>query len=359
VLPKISENTPLSFSEPPSSKTQVRNAGRAVAEGRATQEDYDLVDQWRAAHSYVLNTFKVWFRRRIDNSPIRAEFAQRLKRRNTVIDKLQRTKPDGTPLIRDVTTMQDFAGCRLIFEDINDLNSFRSELLSSRSLSNVNHKLKHEDLDKYNYIEHPKATGYRGVHDVFLHHPRPHRSGDKTSEPWHGLMVEVQYRTRAQHAWATALEISDIMDRQRTKFGHGDDARGVFFAMASEIIARRHEGITRAYADVTTDDLEARFARLEDELGILQRLGAMREFDEFDKLRKHNVLNIVANDAGGYSLDVEVFRNSEEAIARASQLEASGRSINAVYVTGEPKQLRSAYRNYFNDPVDFVNLLQT
>lgn len=348
----------MPFTQPPASKTQVRNAGRAVAEGRATDQDYDLIDQWRAAHSYVLNTFKVWFRRRIEHSPIKAEFAQRLKRRNTVLDKLQRQKPDGTPLIRDVTTMQDFAGCRLIFENIDDLNTFRGSLLAPRSLSNVNHRLKHLDLEKYNYIEHPKKTGYRGVHDVFLHHPRPHRIGDTTSAPWQGLMVEVQYRTRAQHAWATALEISDIMDRQRTKFGHGDDDRGVFFAMASEIIARRHEGITRAYPDVDTEDLEDRFARLEGELGILQRLGAMRQFEEFDKLRKHNVLSIFSSDTGGYSLDVEVFRNSEDAVARAGQLEASGESINAVYVTGEPKQLRSAYRNYFNDPVDFVNLLR-
>lgn len=348
----------MSFTQPPASRSQVRNAGKAVAEGRATPMDYELIDQWRAAHSYVLNTFKVWFRRRIDHSPMKAEFAQRLKRRNTVLDKLQRLKPDGSPLIRDVTSMQDFAGCRLIFETIDDLNTFRSDLLSARSLSNVNHKLKHSDLNKYNYIEHPKTTGYRGVHDVFLHHPRPHRKGDASSEPWQGLMVEVQYRTRAQHAWATALEISDIMDRQRTKFGHGDDARGVFFAMASEIIARRHEGITRAYSDMSSSELEDRFGALEGELGILQRLGAMREFEEFDKLRKHNVLNIVANDSGGYSLDVEVFANSEQAVARASQLEASGQSINAVYVTGEPKQLRSAYRNYFNDPVDFVNLLK-
>ncbi|WMT90106.1 RelA/SpoT domain-containing protein [Pelagibacterium sp. H642] len=348
----------MAFTQPPESRSRVRNAGRAVAEQRATPEDYELIDQWRAAHSYVLNTFKVWFRRRIEHAPINAEFAQRLKRRNTVLDKLQRMKPDGTPLIRDVTTMQDFAGCRLIFDSIDDLNAFRGDLLSPRSMENVNHKLKHSDLDKYNYIEHPKTTGYRGIHDVFLHYPRPHRRGNQTSAPWQGLMVEVQYRTRAQHAWATALEISDIMDRQRTKFGHGDDDRGIFFSMASEIIARRHEGMQRAFVNLTDKELENEFLVLERELGILQRLGAMRQFDEFDKLRKHNVLNIFANDGGAYSLEVEVFSNSEDAVARASQLEASGESINAVYVTGEPQQLRSAYRNYFNDPVDFVNLLK-
>ncbi|MDX1170262.1 hypothetical protein GOL87_25370 [Sinorhizobium medicae] len=346
----------MAFILPPESKAQVRYAGKAIADGTATEKDFDLVDQWRASHSYVINTFNVWLRRKIEASKIDAEFAQRLKRRNTVIDKLKRKKPDGSPLIRDVTTMQDLAGCRLIFQDIEDLHSFRDFLLSS--MENVNHKLKHEDRNKYNYIERPKPTGYRGIHDVFLHYPRPHRRGDTTSSPWHGLMVEVQYRTRAQHAWATALEISDILDRQRTKFGYGDDERGNFFAMASEIIARRHEKLTRSFSGLCDDDLEAEFNDMEASLGILQRLGAMRQFDKYGLLRKHNVLNIYLNDENEYALDVEVFRNSQDAIARANELEESEFSINAVYVTGEPKQLRSAYRNYFNDPVDFVALLQ-
>lgn len=306
----------------------------------------------------MINTFKVWLRRKIAASGVEAEFAQRLKRRNTVIDKLKRLKPDGTPLIRDVTSMHDFAGCRLIFKNIDELVEFRTYVLSSEVLGDVNHKLKHEDPDKYNYIEHPKVTGYRGIHDVFLHYPRPHRIGDTRSRPWQGLMVEVQYRTRPQHAWATALEISDILDRQRTKFGFAEDDRGQFFAMASEIIARRYEDRRRAFPELSDAALEAHFFEEEQRLGILQRLGAMRQFGQFEKLRKHNVLNIVGQPGGDYALEVEVFKNAQEAITRANELEAEESSINAVYVTGEPAQLRSAYRNYFNDPVDFVNLLQ-
>ena len=253
--------------------------------------------------------------------------------------------------------MQDFAGCRLIFEDIDDLYEFREFLLSN--MDNVNHELKHAaNVDKYNYIDHPKKTGYRGVHDVFLHFPRPHRLGDNASEPWQGLMVEVQYRTRAQHAWATALEISDILDRERTKFGHGEDERGLFFAMASEIIARHYESMPRAFPDWDTEDLLDRFRELEGSLGILQRLGAMRQFEKFNRLGKHNVLNIFLDEHGDYMLEVEVFRNAQDAIARSNELEESLLSINAVYVTGEPKQLRSAYRNYFNDPIDFVALVE-
>ncbi|WP_083195283.1 RelA/SpoT domain-containing protein [Pararhodobacter sp. CCB-MM2] len=218
----------MAFPVPPKPKGAVRRAGKAIAAGTATIHDYDLVDQWRSSHGYAINTFKVWLRRKIATSGTAAEFAQRLKRKNTVIDKLRRTAPDGSPLISDVTSMHDFAGCRLIFNDIDGLHSFREWLHSPSVLENVRHRPKHADQNKYNYIERPKVSGYRGIHDVFLHYPRSHRPGIDPSEPWQGLMVEIQYRTRAQHAWATALEISDILDGQRTKFGHGEDERGVF-----------------------------------------------------------------------------------------------------------------------------------
>jgi putative GTP pyrophosphokinase len=347
----------MAFPAPPVPKSAVRAAGKAIAAGSNAPQDVAMVDQWRSAHGYAINTFKVWLRSKINTSGIAAEFGQRLKRRNTVIDKLRRKRPDGTPLIHDVTSMQDFAGCRLIFDDIDDLHEFRDYILSDKILGNVNHKLKHEDKNKYNYIEHPKPTGYRGIHDVFLHNPRPHRRGDTSSSPWQGLMVEVQYRSRPQHAWATALEISDILDRERTKFGFAEDERGQFFAMASEIIARRYEGLRKAFSDMSDKELETKFFQQEDKLNILDRLGAMRQFDQYAKLRKHNVLNIVLDDDGEYKLEVEVFSNAQEAIARANEIEAESDSINAVYVTGEPAQLRSAYRNYFNDPLDFVNML--
>ncbi|MEX1660974.1 hypothetical protein AB4874_04820 [Thioclava sp. 15-R06ZXC-3] len=123
----------MAFPEPPASKSAVRRAGKAIADRAATSEDIELVDQWRAAHGYVLNTFKVWLRDKIKKQSPTAEFAQRLKRRNTVIDKLRRSTPSGTPLIRDVTSMQDFAGCRLIFDSVADLEGFQNFFLSKDS----------------------------------------------------------------------------------------------------------------------------------------------------------------------------------------------------------------------------------
>lgn len=346
------------YPPPPESRRAVNRAGKRIAEGGGSESDLDLVDQWRAAHGYVINTFQIFFKRRIDKVKSKIEFAQRLKRRVTVIDKINRKHPDGTPLMSDVTSMHDFAGCRLIFESLEDLTRFRDFVHSSRSMENVAHELRHAP-DKYDYISHPKSSGYRGIHDVYSHKPRAHRRGSLANKPWHGLLVEVQYRTRVQHAWATALEISDIVDGQKTKFELKEDDRVRFFALASELLARHHEGISNAITEIVTEEICKEFCELEGKLGILQRLHALKASEGFRKIERHNVLNIRRDANGELGLEVLTFASPAEAIDTASKLESSIESVNAVYVRADnPSQVRSAYRNYFADPVDFVRLVK-
>ncbi len=245
----------------------------------------------------------------------------------------------------------------MIFNDIQQLNDFRNYIHSSQVMRNVEHVLRH-DPNKYDYIEYPKPSGYRGIHDVYRHFPRGStRSQEK--KPWDGLLVELQYRTRAQHAWATAVEISDLLDGERTKFEMDESERGRFFAIASEIIARRHEGICRAFIEISTQDLQLELQRLEDKMGILRRLELLKQFEDEENLQNHNVLNIYRHEDGSLELEVLPFKTAALAIVKASELEASEESVNAVYVRSDnPKQLRSAYRNYFYDPVDFVKIIQ-
>lgn len=347
----------MAYPVPPESRAAVKRAGRAISEGVATDADFDLVDQWRASHGYVINTFQIWIKRHVAKNGYNVEFAQRLKRRNTVVDKLCRRNAEGALLISDVSAMHDFAGCRLIFDNLADLRAFREYMHSSAVMKNVTHALRYPP-EKYDYIEHPKATGYRGIHDVYRHLPRGSER-EEGKKPWDNLLVEIQYRTRAQHAWATAVEISDLVDGERTKFDMDATKRGRFFAIASELIARNHEHIEKAFIGTSVIDLQKELQALENELGILQRLSALKTFKDEDRLQQHNVLNIVRDEDGDLSLVVLPFKKAADAIAKATELELSESSVNAVYVRADnPKQLRSAYRNYFNDPIDFVEIIR-
>ncbi len=90
------------------SKGDLDRAGQRIRMDAGTPDDLALLDNWRASHLYVINTFQASLRLR------RTRFAggdaitiaQRLKRRPTIIDKLGREQ--GMSLSR----MHDIAGCR-------------------------------------------------------------------------------------------------------------------------------------------------------------------------------------------------------------------------------------------------------
>ena len=82
-------------------------------------DEEQIVENWRASHVHILNSWQATLRNRIGGKDI--VFAQRLKRRNTIYDKLKR-QPKMV-----FTRMHDIAGCRLIFKNEEDLHSYRNE----------------------------------------------------------------------------------------------------------------------------------------------------------------------------------------------------------------------------------------
>jgi len=188
-------------------KGLLNRTGAKIREDKPlSDEEASALEDWRAAHSYVLNTFKPLLWSRVRGKKI--VVAQRLKRRFTIIDKLFREPK------MELARMDDIAGCRLIFEDIISLETFRNKFHSSR----FNHKLKHEDADKYNYIMQPKSSGYRGIHEIYIYNVNT-----EFGRMYNGLYIEIQFRTLCQHAWATAVEVVSRITENQPKFDKGDD----------------------------------------------------------------------------------------------------------------------------------------
>ena len=141
---------------PGGSRERVTRAGNNVRVGNPTEDDYAAINDWRAAHRQVINSFQAILRGRTRETNIIV--AQRHKRKHTIFDKLRRLPK------MQLGRMDDVAGCRLTFPNIAELYEFRNTFHKSR----FNHKLKN-DKDKYDYIAHPKSTGYRGIHDVYAY----------------------------------------------------------------------------------------------------------------------------------------------------------------------------------------------
>ena len=88
------------------------------------------------------------------------------------------------------------------------------------------------------YISAPKASGYRGVHLMYRY------KSDKKKTIYNDLKIEMQIRSRYQHAWATAVETVGIFVGQALKTSMGDDRWLRFFALMGSAIAIREKTTT-------------------------------------------------------------------------------------------------------------------
>ena len=169
-----------------------------------------------------------------------------------------------------LSRMDDIAGCRMIFPSVKTLGKMRAELHSAR----FKHTRKN-DIDKYDYIKRPKTTGYRGIHDIY-----EYNSQSKQAAPFSGLLLELQYRTRYQHAWATAVEVVTRLTENQPKFDRGDERYKEFFRLTSEMIARIHEDLPSCYPNISDSELLKRFEDINAEIhlmGMLRGLQAIHQ----------------------------------------------------------------------------------
>lgn len=334
------------YVEPRHSKKAVSKAGARIASGDGKFEDNLILENWRAAHAYVINTFQANLRRRTRDGD--AVVGTRLKRRTTIQNKLQRFPS------MQLGRMHDIAGCRIIFPTIDELEVFRADFHRAR----FNHVRKSIDEEKWNYIVHPKPDGYRGIHDVYEYNVR-----SMYGVIWNGLLIEVQYRTLLQHSWATAVEVAGLLTHNNPKFGQGSPELIRFFAIASELLARRFEGRTSCLPDAQVGDLKKELLELEDQTRILQLFRRVNsKIVEID-FKKNNILIFPfvsnAEDENNNELKIESFYTVNLAIDRYNILEKEleGKADVVLVRADTFENLRVTFRNYFADTSEFTSNL--
>lgn len=321
---------------PGGSKSKVTRAGERIRQGTATDDDLHVIEEWRAAHRGVLNTFQAILRNRTRGTKVTV--AQRHKRKTTIFDKLSRLP--GMQLAR----MDDVAGCRLIFRSIKDLYAFRSKFHKAR----FNHKLRN-DPDKYDYLKQPKKTGYRGIHDVYEYDVK-----SDAGKALAGLYIEIQYRTLVQHAWATAVEVIGFITQSQPKFQRGDTRYERAMALASELLARAHEQQTGPFPSASDQEVLDEFLSLDSELHLMQTLRGLNSA-KGDVTDKRNSILIFSKEG---ELEVRNFRDATDALRALFELEKKMPDRDIVLVRADTsEEVRLAFRNYFTDAREFVRLV--
>lgn len=324
-------------SYPGGSRSKVSRAGKAVRDGRETVDDLIAINIWRAAHKPVLNTFQSILRGRTRFTD--TVVVQRHKRKSTIFGKLRRYPS------MELARMDDVAGCRLIFRDIAALYDFRERIHKAR----FQHRRRNA-IDKYDYIMRPKETGYRGIHDVY-----EYDVSSATGEASKGLLIELQYRTTVQHAWATAVEVIGFITTSQPKFQQGDKRYEDAMLYASEILARAHESRTSYLHHMSDDDVLQGFIEMDHELKLMTLLRSLNAADAQVKSNK-NVILIFSDKA---ELETESYASATEALRRLFALEQANPEKDIVLVRGDSgDDVRTAFRNYFSDAREFIDLVE-
>lgn len=341
------------------SKGQIDRAGATLLEPRTTGEELDgalaVVDNWRACHSYPLQAIKMTLRQRAKGVDSSALIAQRLKRIPSIITKLQQNKA------MKLSQMQDIGGCRAVMPTIKDVRAL-TKLYEEAKAKNPKSGRPIEH-GKDDYIQSPKPDGYRSYHLIFKY-----QSAAPEKQEFVGQRIEIQIRSRLQHAWATAVETVQTFTGQalKSKIKTGDPDWLRFFALMGSEIALRERQPPVPGTPPNRAELIREIRALAEKLYVEHSLRswgfAVRHIAQEQERGKASAFLLVL-DSHAKSLVVHSFKADELAQASKQYLQVEKETSEhperqVVLVSVDSiDDLRTAYPNYFLDTTAFIEAM--
>lgn len=333
---------------PEYSRSAVNKAGEGLRSFKLNDglfANLDILSNWRAAHARPLQTTLMRLRKNslaVDDNAI---VVQRLKRLPSILSKLKR-EPKML-----LSRMHDIGGCRAIVDSLLEVYYLRERLAGSKTRDT----LKRE----YDYIKSPKFSGYRGIHLVYQYNGR--------KKEYCGLLIEVQLRSRIQHAWATTVEIVDTFTRQSLKASEGSKEWLRFFQLVADEFAVLEKG--KLSSSIRSLDRRLEIRSLMDRLKVVE---AISSFSLTSKYLQENQPSseevftafIIELDYNQLSVGIRRFFDVKRASEKYLELEeqyTENQNMNIVLVSADSlRLLQQGYPNYFGDTrffLEYLNLI--
>jgi ppGpp synthetase/RelA/SpoT-type nucleotidyltranferase len=333
----------------PFTRGEVNKAGKFFRDGLSARSEVlwaaEVLGKWRAMHNYPINTFQATMRKRLQSIDRYALVAQRLKRIPSIIDKLRRF-PD-----MELARMQDIGGLRAVVGTMRQLEALHwnyKEVL-----------LQHELVSERDYISKPKASGYRSIHLVY-------RYKNPAVSNYDGLLIELQFRTRQQHAWATAVETMGTFLDYALKSSEGPDEWLKFFALTGSGFAHlEKQPLVPGFENLTTDETLKMIVQKARQLKVHEKLsGFGAAINAIHSEKSKGTYYLLVLDPVAKTLRFQAYSKDRFNIATSDYLKAEeqiieGSQTQAVLVaTASVEALRRAYPNFFLDTHEFLNVLK-
>lgn len=343
----INNLQPTTWETPKYSKKQIDRAGKIISDPTSSEHDkneaLEILNNWRSSHAYPLQVITSHLRRKNNDAIV----VQRLKRLDSIIGKLK-INPEMS-----LYRMHDLGGCRVIVESIEDVYNSLNQYKNSR----IRHILKRE----YDYIQNPKDSGYRSYHMVYQF------QSDKTDTYNKNMLIEIQFRTRLQHIWATAVEMMGIYTKSNLKSSQGNKEILRFFTLVSSLFAKMENTPICPNTSDWADELINEIMHLDQDSNIIMKLQAINQAVQTTEYNENFYLTsgyyLLVLDYDEPSLNIYPFKRSnfELAVNAYNKMESEflGRIDTVLVSVKSFDTLKIAYPNYFIDISEFLDILRT
>ncbi len=245
------------------SKNQANRAGKVLVTPASIEEKIDafeIMEQWCVLHAYPLDFYNERIRDLIQTIGKTESFitARRIKRIPSIYHKLVRF-PEMS-----FGRMQDIGGIRIIVPKADDIDFMREKIVQA------------ENIQKFkricDYVAQPKRSGYRSCHLIYEF------NDSESPREYYGLNIEVQIRSKIQHAWATALETFSVFLGHPLKSSQGPQDFLTFFELASAAFSYyENRPLMEKYASADIADLVRKLYELSLQLKIRENLDAFSD----------------------------------------------------------------------------------
>lgn len=188
---------------------------------------------WKQLHAQPLNQVAASLRYHVlkEDGEVngRIDVTQRLKKRDTIIDKLHRFEN------MKLTQMHDIGGVRATLPSLACVSAVSRRLRKNWTIARTR-----------DYIAEPKTSGYRAFHlDVVRG----------------GVVIEVQLRTVRQHAWANQVEDDGRRLGTGYKFGFGANEIHGYYRIVGEAFYLLDRG--EELPETLLKDLRSAYAKIQ------------------------------------------------------------------------------------------------
>ncbi|MDK6250219.1 hypothetical protein QP141_07250 [Alloscardovia omnicolens] len=360
----------------PVKKGRVDKAGKVLETYKSTSQEFkealDIANQWRLQHLEPLFELFQLICDTMNNTVDDALASMRLKRMESIINKLKR--PKGHFKLGEI---DDIGGCRIIVATPEQIQSLQQALCSKLENRDIEVKVK-------DYVFHPnRSDGYRSVH-LLVRIPNGKKKEDGKTR------LEIQIRTEKQHLWATTIETlgslysADYKTPVQDNAGQEEKTIRRYFSLVSNLIALEENCPTIAECPCTVNDtldelrkldkllknsfdrdIEKDLKEIRDNISelltpenlptskkdtasfYLFRVSTSQQITDIDYVTENNLRD--------YTRD---FFQNEESYGKQGYVRNVISWDNVVLAaTSDADNLKLAYPSYFLDPSQFIKML--